>query len=92
VNKCPGLDDIHPKLLVELRIELVKPLVKLFNFSIKNGEVPLQWREAGIVPLFKKGNKSEPENYRPVSLTSLICKVMESILKDSILCHLEKFC
>lgn len=91
VNKCPGLDDIHPKLLFELRIELVKPLTKLFNVSIKNGVVPVEWREAGVVPLFKKGKKSEPENYRPVSLTSLICKIMESILKDSILGHLDKF-
>ena len=91
VNKCPGLDDIHPKLLFELRGDLVKPLTKLFNFSIKNGVVPLEWREAGVVPLFKKGKKSEPENYRPVSLTSLICKIMESILKDSILDHLDKF-
>lgn len=91
VNKCPGLDDIHPKLLFELRGDLVKPLTKLFNFSIKNGVVPLEWREAGVVPLFKKGKKSEPENYRPVSLTSLICKIIESILKDSILDHLDKF-
>jgi ribonuclease P/MRP protein subunit RPP40 len=91
VNKCPGLDDIHPKLLFELRGDLVKPLTKLFNFSIKNGVVPLEWREAGVVPLFKKGKKSEPENYRPVSLTSSICKIIESILKDSILDHLDKF-
>jgi hypothetical protein len=90
VNKCPGLDDMHPKLLYELRRELIKPLTKLFNFSIKHGVVPLEWREAGVVPLFKKGKKSEPENYRPVSLTSLICKIMESILKDSILGHLDK--
>lgn len=90
VNKCPGLDDMHPKLLFELRGELIKPLTKLFNFSMKNGVVPLEWREAGVVPLFKKGKKSEPENYRPVSLTSLICKIMESILKDNILAHLDK--
>ena len=51
----------------------------------------LEWREAGVVPLFKKGKKSEPGNYRPVSLTSLIFKIMESILKDSILGHLDKF-
>lgn len=91
VNKCPGGDDMHPKLLFELRGELIKPLTKLFNLSISQGVVPSEWREAEVVPLFKKEKKSEPQNYRPVSLTSVICKVMESILKDSILGHLDKF-
>lgn len=91
VNKCPGLDEIHPKLLYEIRKNVGKPLARMFKFSLEAGSVPLEWREAGVVPLFKKGNKSEPENYRPVSLTSLICKIMESILKDSILNHLDKF-
>lgn len=91
VNKCSGGDGLHPKMLFELRNELVKPLTKLLNLSINQGMVPSDWREAEVVPLFKKGNKSEPENYRPVSLTSVICKLMESILKDSILEHLDRF-
>jgi hypothetical protein len=57
VNKCPGLDEIHPKLLYEIRKNLIKPLVDMFKFLLKNGAVPLEWREAGVVPLFKKGEK-----------------------------------
>jgi len=91
VDKCPGLDGIHPKLLFELRQELASPLAKLFNSSLESGSVPSDWRDAGVTPLFKKGKKSEAQNYRPVSLTSLICKIMESILKDEIMKHLDKF-
>ena len=91
VNKCPGLDEIHPKILVELREILVKPLTRLFKFSLDSGVVPKDWKQAGVTPLFQKGKKARTENYRPVSLMSLICKIMESILKDAMLTHLEKF-
>jgi Reverse transcriptase (RNA-dependent DNA polymerase)/Endonuclease-reverse transcriptase len=90
VDKCPGLDGLHPKILFELRKEISGPLSKLFNSSLESGIVPRDWREAGVTPLFKKGKKSEPQNYRPISLTSLVCKIMESILKDNILSHLDK--
>ena len=46
--------------------------------------MPSCWREAGVTPLFKKGKKSEAQNYRPLSLTSIVGKIMESILKDVI--------
>ena len=78
-------------MLFELREELASPLAKLFNSSLESGSVPSDWRDAGVTPLFKKGKKSEAQNYRPVSLTSLICKIMESILKDEIMKHLDKF-
>jgi hypothetical protein len=91
VNKCAGLDGMHPKMLYELREEIAGPLSKIYRLSLHTGIVPKEWREAGVTPLFKKGKKSETQNYRPVSLTSLICKIMESLLKDAILMHLDKF-
>jgi len=90
-NKCPGLDGMHPKILFELREELAVPLSKLYSCSLDSGVVPMEWKEAGVVPLFKKGKKSDAQNYRPVSLTSLLCKIMESLLKDAILVHVNKF-
>ena len=54
----------------------------MFNLSLKEGVVPFEWKEANIIPLFKKGSKNKSENYRPVSLTSLICKLLERLIKD----------
>ena len=64
VNKCPGLDGMHPKMLYELRKEITGPMTQIFKRSFITGEVPKEWREAGVTPLFKKGKKSEAQNYR----------------------------
>lgn len=90
VNKCPGLDGIHPKMLLELKTYLVKPLTSIFKSSLEQGIVPLDWKEAGVVPLFKKGKRDDPKNYRPVSLTGVIGKIVESIIKDCMLEHLTQ--
>jgi hypothetical protein len=60
----------------------------LFNKSIQTGEVPQDWRIAKVTPIFKKGTKGDPGNYRPVSLTSVPCKILESVIKDNIMSHL----
>ena len=50
--------------------------------SLQEGIVPLEWKEANIIPLFKKGSRNKSVNYRPVSLTSVICKSLETIIRD----------
>src|SRR5579864_8235140 len=90
LDKCPGLDGIHSKMLFELRKEISIPLAGLFSQSLETGVVPTDWKDAGVIPLFKKGKKFDVQNYRPVSITSIVCKIMESILKDVIVGHLEK--
>ena len=67
-----------------------KPLAHVFNMSLQEGIVPLEWKEANIIPLFKKGSRNKSVNYRPVSLTSVICKLLESIIRDHIMDFLIK--
>ena len=57
------------------------PLARVFNLSLKEGVVPFKWNEANIIPLFKKGLTNKSDNYRPVSLTSVICKLLERLIK-----------
>ena len=90
VGKCQGPDELHGKLLYEIRYELVKPLTNLFNLSLESGTVPQDWRDAIVSPLFKKGSRAKAENYRPVSLTSIVGKLCESIIKDRLVQHLNE--
>jgi Reverse transcriptase (RNA-dependent DNA polymerase) len=58
--------------------------------SLREGQVPVDWRTANVTPIFKKGTKADPGNYRLISLTSVACRLMESIVKDKIVQHLDK--
>ena len=88
INKSPGPDSIHPRLLKELAVEISIPLTFIFNKSIKDGSIPSKWKIAEVRPIFKKGNKTDPGNYRHVSLTSVVCKVFESFIRDKLFKHL----
>jgi len=57
---------------------------------MNEGDVPLDWRSANVTPIFKKGSRNMPENYRPVSLTSQLSKVTESMIRDIIISHLDR--
>ncbi|MDD0245766.1 hypothetical protein PSY47_23705, partial [Shigella flexneri] len=75
-----GPDGIHPRVLRELTEELAKPLTIIYQQSWLSGEVPVDWRLANVTPIYKKGRRTDPGNYRPVSLTSVPGKLMEQIL------------
>ena len=83
-NKATSDDGLHPKFLRELSRPLAKPLSLLFNMSLKYG-VHESWRKATVTAIFKKGSRHLPENYRPVSITSVISKLMEQLIRDHIL-------
>ena len=88
-NKSPGTDEIHPYLLRECASQLAKPLSMLFNLSMNTSLLPSEWKQAEIRPIFKKkGSKCDPSNYRPVSLTSVTCKIFEKIVKKALCNHL----
>ena len=66
----------------------LKPITYVLNLSLSQGRVPDQWKSALVIPIFKKGSKSSPDNYRPVSLTSSFSRLSELILYKKILQHL----
>ena len=89
VNKSFGPDEIHPKMLIELVEYVAEPLSIIMNKTLEEGTLPDDWKLAHVTPIYKnKGAQNLAENYRPVSLTSVVCKLMESILRKQIMEHL----
>uniref|UniRef100_K7EZH3 Reverse transcriptase domain-containing protein n=1 Tax=Pelodiscus sinensis TaxID=13735 RepID=K7EZH3_PELSI len=90
VNKSPGPDGIHPRVLKELKWEIAELLSVVCNLSFKSASVPNDWKVANVTPIFKKGSRGDPGNYRPVSLTSVPGKLVETIVKNKIVKHVEE--
>ena len=88
-NKSPGPDKLHSRILKELYSVLDKPLAILFQNTLKKGKLPDEWKHAIVTAIFKKGDKRKPNNYRPVSLTCIICKIIESIIRDKLMEYTE---
>ena len=86
-NKTPGMDGIHPRVLCELKEEVAEPLADFMNKTLKK-KLPQKWKDTMLTPIYKQEAKSTAGNYRPVSLTSVVCKVTESIIRDQVMTHL----
>ena len=76
IHKATGPDGIPTQVLKELVHELTPVMSLFFQASINQGSIPDEWKEANVVPIFKKGDKNKAVNYRPVSLTVVLCKVI----------------
>ena len=86
ISKTP--ENIPSFFIKRVSAALIKPLTLLFNASLSLGKVPYQWKRAIITPIHKKNDKSKPNNYRPISLTSSFSRIFESILQDKLLSHI----
>ncbi|BHF65937.1 hypothetical protein SprV_0200895100 [Sparganum proliferum] len=89
-STSPGADAIPAKMLKELAPEMSKPLTLIFQTSFLTGCLPSDWKSATITPLFKGGSRASANNYRPVSLTSICCKIMEKIIEKALMQFLEQ--
>ena len=85
-HKAIGPDSIPSRFLKEYADEITPALTLIFQASLQQGEVPQDWRQAYLTPIFKKGDRSSPANYRPISLTSVCSKVIEH---SQVMKHIE---
>ena len=85
-----GSDGLQPPVLKELADVLTGPLALIFNKSLEEWKLLAKWKDAHVTPMFKKGNKSKPGNYRPIGLTNVLGKVMVSVIRDKAIEHIDK--
>ncbi len=90
VDKSPGPDNLSPRVLKELSSELSYPLFLVFRKSLTESLLPQDWKKSHVTPIHKGGSKSKTSNYRPVSLTAIVCKIMESIVRDALMKHMKE--
>nr|CAD2182586.1 unnamed protein product [Meloidogyne enterolobii] len=89
-NNCCAEDGISYTLLKACHSSITPFLSDIFRLSLDTGILPQSWKVSYITPVFKKGDKNNAENYRPISITSTICRVLERIILNSLLIHLEE--
>ena len=90
ISKSPGPDNIHPRILHDLSEALCIPTTIIFNTSLATKTIPDDWKEGCITAIFKKGSRKHASNYRPVNLTCILCKLLESFVRDHIVSHMKK--
>ena len=91
LQKAPGPDCITATILKTCAEQVAPLLQQIFQKSLDTGELPLDGQKANVSPIFKTGNRSDPADYRPVSLTSIPCKMLEHIIHTNIMRHLKKY-
>ena len=89
-DKSCGPDGVHPLILKKLAESMAIPLAIVYQTSISTGKVPSIWKDGVVTALFKKGKKSDPANYRAITLTSIVCKTLERIIVELLVKHLIK--
>jgi hypothetical protein len=89
-SKAVGPDGLSAFFYKEMKLQVCEPLSRIFELSIHSGQVPTVWKSANIVPIYKKGDASNPINYRPIALTCVPSKLMEKSVRTYMLDFLQK--
>ena len=89
LNKSCGLDKMHPQILIELVDLVSKPLALLLNKTMDEEYIPQDWKMTYVSLIFEKGAKNNADNCRPISLISIVCKLIDSLVKNSIMTHMR---
>ncbi|CAI9719265.1 Hypothetical predicted protein [Octopus vulgaris] len=90
IAKAPGPDGISPRILYELSDVLTLPITIVYRKPMETSKIPDEWRTADVTPIFKKGSRFAVNNYRPVSFTCVLCKVMEVLVREHIIEYLRR--
>ena len=90
IKKAIGPDLISTRILKDYAEIIAPALTKTFQQTLDKGEIPQDWKMANVIAIYKKSDKQDPANYRPVSLTSVICKCLEHIIFSEVMTHLDK--
>ena len=88
--KAAGPDEIIACFLKNCAAEIAPMLADFYQQNLEEGITPVDWKKANVAPVFKKGSRSLPSNYRPISLTSIPCKILEHIISSQINRHLAE--
>ncbi|XP_065650589.1 uncharacterized protein LOC136078725 [Hydra vulgaris] len=89
-NKLPGADKLCSIVLKNCAASFTLPLTLIFGESLKTSQLPIQFKSANVTPIYKKGDKTLASNCRPISLTSIPCKILESIIRERIKKNLDE--
>ena len=90
INKSSGPDGLSARVLKEMSDVIAMPVYILFKNSLQTGTIPKIWKTANITAIYKKGDKKFAGNYRPVSLTCIMCKLLEKIIRESMVNYMKK--
>ena len=91
INKSSGPDGLSAPVLKEMSDVIAMSVYILFKNSLQTGSIPMIWKTANITAIYKQGDKKFAGNYRPVSLTCIICKLLEKIIRESMVNHMKKY-
>ena len=89
-SKVAGPDGLPSRILKLLAPQFAPVLTFIFNQSLQTGTLPMDWKTANITPIYKKGDRAEAKNYRPVSLTCICCKALDHVIHSQIMNHFDE--